>query len=341
MSLYPSLEDMMVDKMVQSQNTVVAAAAAQQQQQWQTPPSAPGNESKVPPAYSMYPTFDGTIGGAPEKSQGLYPTAPGGGVGGGLMYPDLYEYMGLELSKEMIAASLPQYMPQANNATTAIVPQQSQIAIVNNANMVAPVSGNSVGLLRGQVTNGIRELIMCKGADKKVGLRVQAIDKGIFVCLVVKNSPAALAGLRFGDQILQINGTLVAGFSVDDCHKLLKKSDKNNISVVVRDRPFERAITLHKDSSGSFGFQFNNGKITAILKDSSAARNGLLIDQQLLEVNGQNVIAMKDKEITQLINGAEQVLTLTIVPKVIYDVMVKKLSTSWLRGKMDHSVPDF
>lgn len=77
---------------------------------------------------------------------------------------------------------------------------------------------------------------MCKGADKKVGLRVQAINKGIFVCVVVKNSPAALAGLRFGDQILQINGTLVAGFSVDDVHKLLKKSDKNNISVVVRDR---------------------------------------------------------------------------------------------------------
>lgn len=332
MSLYPSLEDMMVDKMVQTQNTVIATAAAQQQQ-WQIPPTAPGNETKVPPSYSMYPA-------APEKAQGLYPTAPGAG---GFMYPDLYEYMGLELSKEMIAANLPQYMPQAtaNAASSAIVLQQSQVAIVNNANMVAPVSGNFVGLQRGQVTNGIRELIMCKGADKKVGLRVQAIDKGVFVCLVVKNSPAALAGLRFGDQILQINGTLVAGFSVDDCHKLLKKSDKNNISVVVRDRPFERAITLHKDSSGSFGFQFNNGKITAILKDSSAARNGLLVDQQLLEVNGQNVIGLKDKEITQLISASEQVITLTIVPKVIYEVMVKKLSSSWLRGKMDHSVPDF
>lgn len=338
MSLYPSLEDMLVDKMVQAQNNVVAAAAAQQQQN-QIPPSAPGNDGKVPPAYSLYPSFEPTVGSVPEKANGYF--APNVTGAGGLMYPDLYEYMGLELSKEMIAASLPQYMPQANNAPTAIVPQQSTIAIVNNANMVAPVSGHSVGLQRGQVTNGIRELIMCKGADKKVGLRVQAIDKGVFVCLVVKNSPAALAGLRFGDQILQINGKLVAGFSVDDCHKLLKKSDKNNISVVVRDRPFERAITLHKDSSGSFGFQFNNGKITSILKDSSAARNGLLIDQQLLEVNGQNVIGLKDKEISHLISISEQIITLTIVPKVIYEVMVKKLSTSWLRGKMDHSLPDF
>ncbi|XP_035908565.1 syntenin-1-like [Anopheles stephensi] len=329
MSLYPSLEDMMVDKMVQSQNTAIATAVAQQQQQQQYqpyPPSAPATKD----AYGgLYPNF----------TDANRPTPPVGAAG--LMYPDLYEYMGLELSKEMIHANLPQYVPQATVPSTAIVQQQSAVAIVNNANMVAPVSGHFTGLQRGQVTNGIRELIMCKGADKKVGLRVQAINKGIFVCVVVKNSPAAMAGLRFGDQILQINGTLVAGFSVDDVHKLLKKSDSNNISVVVRDRPFERAITLHKDSSGSFGFQFNNGTITAIVKDSSAARNGLIIDQQLLEVNGQNVIAMKDKEIGQLISASEQVITLTIVPKMIYDVMMKKLSTSWLRGKMDHSVPDF
>ncbi|XP_053664548.1 syntenin-1-like [Anopheles marshallii] len=324
MSLYPSLEDMMVDKMVQSQNTAIATAVAQQQQQYQpNPPSAPAAVD----GYGLYPSF--------EKSTEKPSNPP---TGGALMYPDLYEYMGLELSKEMIQANLPQYMPHASNA---IVSQQSAVAIVNNANMVAPVTGHFTGLQRGQVTNGIRELIMCKGADKKVGLRVQAINKGIFVSVVVKNSPAALAGLRFGDQILQINGTLVASFSNDDVHKLLKKSDKNNISVVVRDRPFERAITLHKDSSGSFGFQFNNGTITAIVKDSSAARNGLLVDQQLLEVNGQNVIAMKDKEIGQLISASEQVITLTIVPKMIYDVMIKKLSTSWLRGKMDHSVPDF
>lgn len=334
MSLYPSLEDMMVDKLVQSQNTAIATAVAQQQQQQQQyqpyPPTAPVTKDVYG---GLYPSFTN------QHTSGAM-AAPIGGAAG-VMYPDLYEYMGLELSKEMIQANLPQYMPQANVASTAVVQQQSAVAIVSNANMVAPVSGHFTGLQRGQVTNGIRELIMCKGADKKVGLRVQAINKGIFVCVVVKNSPAAMAGLRFGDQILQINGTLVAGFSVDDVHKLLKKSDNNNISVVVRDRPFERAITLHKDSSGCFGFQFNNGTITAIVKDSSAARNGLIIDQQLLEINGQNVIAMKDKEIGQLISASEQVMTLTIVPRMIYDVMMKKLSTSWLRGKMDHSVPDF
>ena len=83
---------------------------------------------------------------------------------------------------------------------------------------------------------------------------------------------------RFGDQILQINGENVAGFSSDKVHDILKnKTSVNNINMVIRDRPFERTLTLHKDSTGHIGFQFKEGKITAIGVDSSAARNGLLV----------------------------------------------------------------
>lgn len=111
---------------------------------------------------------------------------------------------------------------------------------------------------------------------------------------------------------------------MDAVHKLLKKSPKNDISVVVRDRPFERTVTMHKDSHGNIGFQSSNGKITSIIKDSSAARNGLLIDHHLLEVNGQNVVGMKDKEIRAIMNGKEQIITVTIIPSFIYEHMMKK-----------------
>ena len=58
-------------------------------------------------------------------------------------------------------------------------------------------------------------------------------------------------------------------------------------------RPFERTITLQKDSTGHVGFVFKDNEITAIVKDSSAARNGVLIDHHLLEVDGQNVVGLK------------------------------------------------
>lgn len=82
---------------------------------------------------------------------------------------------------------------------------------------------------------------------------------------------------------------------------------------------------MHKDSTGHVGFLFHNGKITTIVKDSSAAKNGLLIDHQILEINGQNVVGMKDKEISTLIaNDKEQIITVTVIPSFIYDHMMKK-----------------
>ncbi|WP_348243336.1 PDZ domain-containing protein, partial [Salmonella enterica] len=83
------------------------------------------------------------------------------------------------------------------------------------------------------------------------------------------------------------------------------------IHLAVRDRPFERSVTLHKDSTGHVGFQFRDGEITALVKDSSAARNGLLVDHQLLEVNGQNVVGLKDKELSAIISECGQVVTVT------------------------------
>lgn len=62
------------------------------------------------------------------------------------------------------------------------------------------------------------------------------LSQGVFIQLVQANSPAALAGLRFGDQVLQINGQNCAGWSVDKAHKALKAAAETRIELVVRDR---------------------------------------------------------------------------------------------------------
>ena len=71
---------------------------------------------------------------------------------------------------------------------------------------------------------------------------------------------------------VQVNDELVAGYSKDKATKLLKNSPKDRISVAVRDRPFERTITMQKDSQNHVGFLFRGNEIYQIVKDSSAAR---------------------------------------------------------------------
>ncbi|CAG2180773.1 unnamed protein product, partial [Oppiella nova] len=197
-ALYPSLEDMKVDQMIraQQQQPYVVPSVA-----YPSPPSAP------------YPTLgNGSSVSSDAKN--------------GALYPELNDWMGLSLTSQEVAV--------LHNQTNAVsVPQHNAIS-VSNTSMIAPISGTSVGLLRANVTHGIREVVVCKDKDSRVGLRVKNINKGVFVVFVQNGSPAAMVGLRFGDQILQLNGENVAGFTTDKVHDIIKKSAVNDIHLVVR-----------------------------------------------------------------------------------------------------------
>ncbi|KAK3930975.1 Syntenin-1 [Frankliniella fusca] len=352
--LYPSLEDMKVDQLARAQqpHDAMEAFVHQQRNQGISPNplhySTAGSAPLYPPVNK--PTqHQGMATNPTPPTYSLTPSAPSAAAIPiyshqnsnihSMIYPTLTEYMGLELSPEIIAQNMPEYAPPSVATSMQLQPVSSAMS-QSVGGMVAPLSGQSLGLQRAQVTHGIRELTLCKDAEGKVGLRVQAVNNGVFVCVVVKGSPAAMAGLRFGDQILQVNGKVVAGYTMDQVHKLFKESSVNGISVVVRDRPFERTVTLHKNSTGHVGFHFKNGKIVGLVEDSSAARNGLLTDHHVLEVNGQNVVGIPDKDITAVINEGGPTVTVTIIPSFVYDHMVTKMSSSLLKTAMDHSIPN-
>uniref|UniRef100_A0A8B9WUK7 Syndecan binding protein n=1 Tax=Bos mutus grunniens TaxID=30521 RepID=A0A8B9WUK7_BOSMU len=158
--------------------------------------------------------------------------------------------------------------------------------------------------------------------------------------LVQANSPSSLVGLRFGDQVLQINGENCAGWSSDRAHKVLKQAFGEKITMTIQDRPFEWTITMHKDSTGHVGFVFKNGKITSIVKDSSAARNGLLTEHNICEVNGQNVIGLKDSQIADILSTAGNIVTITIMPAFIFEHIIKRMAPSIMKSLMDHTTPE-
>lgn len=308
-SLYPTLEDMKVDHMIQAQTRPLESSV---------PPAPVAASASAPLPYELYPSAPVAL----DKFDTLYPV--------------LDDYMGLSLSRDLppeMTALATMYQNQV--AVPQPVATGSRLSM-----MVAPISGTSLGLKRAEVSHGIREVTLCKDQKGKIGLRVQAINKGIFVVLVQANSPAAMVGLRFGDQLLTINDEVLAGYSVDKVHTLIVKADAERIVMAVRDRPFERTVTMHKSSTGHVGFAFRDGRIISLVKDSSATRNGLLVDHHLLEVNGQNVVGVKDADITKIIDSAGNVITVTVMPSFVYDHMIKNTSGGMLKKLMDHSIPD-
>ncbi|NXE82707.1 SDCB2 protein, partial [Cochlearius cochlearius] len=308
-TLYPSLEDMKGHQLLQAQ-------------------AAAGVRTPATTVVTEKPKLAMAVGWGPRELRlpSVCPAAPP------VLYPNLAElesYMGLALSSEEIQKNL---LPEGSTALTPAGPPPGQL--------VAPLSGNNAGLRRAEIKPGVREIHLCKDERGKTGLQLKNVDQGIFVQLVKANSPAALVGLRFGDQILQIDGKNCTGWSSDKAQRALKKASPEKIVMVVRDRPFQRTVTVHKDSTGHIGIVVKKGKIVSLAKDSSAARNGLLTHHCICEVNGQNVIGMKDKQLTEVLAGAGNVVTLTIIPTVIYEHMVKRLSAGLVKSTMDHSIPD-
>lgn len=341
---------MKVDQMMQAQSAyasgnAAAAAAAASAQAASAPPPPPMSSAGYPSmmgvaAAANAPPTAAAQQAAKDVPYPLHPSGPGFSS----VYPTLNSFMGMEFNEATIRENMPEYLQvyKSTVATAAAVQPQNyntQLASVSSG-MVAPISGQSPVFATSQISHGVRSIILCKDGQGKVGLRVKSIDKGVFVALVTKGSPAAMGGLRFGDQILQINGENVAGYDEAKVHKIFKKAGVNNICLAVRDRPFERTLTLHKDSTGHIGFQFKEGEIKAIVVDSSAARNGLLIQHHLVEVNGQNVVGLNDKSIGDIIDGGGNVVTVTVIPSFVYKHMVKNMSNSVVKKMMDHSIPD-
>lgn len=218
--------------------------------------------------------------------------------------------------------------------------QSSAVSVPGKSSMVAPLSGYSQAH-KLQPSNTIRPVVICKDSNGKVGLRLASVQGGVFVVLVYAASPAAMAGLKFGDQILEINDIPVAGYSMQKVHDLIKKASPDELRFAVRDRPFERTVTLHKDQNGLVGFIFNKyARIVSIVKDSSAARNGLLIDHNILEINAQNIVGLDDTDIRTIIDNCGDVVILTIMPSKIYEAMIKQTDPKLLRRNMDHTAPE-
>lgn len=86
MSLYPSLEDMQMDKMITVQQQAFTNAQL--------------------PAYTQNPY--------PELHS--YTQSTSVVSNGAIMYPDLADFMGLELSQQVIAANMPEYLSSNRTA---------------------------------------------------------------------------------------------------------------------------------------------------------------------------------------------------------------------------------
>nr|XP_037877850.1 whirlin isoform X3 [Bombyx mori] len=173
---------------------------------------------------------------------------------------------------------------------------------------------------------------ICVKGGKEAGV-------GVYISRVEEGSVAERAGLRPGDSILQVNGTPFSGISHEDALKMLKSCRQLTMTVrtagalvgrascswmdrygrpasppplrpprsASKDRSVRR-VDLCIEPGQSLGLMIRGGLeynlgiyITGVDKDSVADRAGLMVGDQILEVNGQSFVDVThDEAVAQL-----------------------------------------
>lgn len=85
----------------------------------------------------------------------------------------------LQLNFDIIFLFNPFFLSPSNPPNPPPSPPPQQVAVPSLSGvgaMVRPVTGADVGIRRAEIRPGLREVILCKDQDGKVGLRLRAID---------------------------------------------------------------------------------------------------------------------------------------------------------------------
>ncbi|KFB44229.1 AGAP009630-PA-like protein [Anopheles sinensis] len=212
---------------------------------------------------------------------------------------------------------------------------QTQAGLVRSSKSTGSVNSSrvtSAALNRKKAQKKIaveNELLIRKGVGEKIGITIRRIEEGkLFICAVARRSPAYLAGLRFGDEILYLDGVPSPSGDLRRVRQLLEKNVRNSIRVHTKDRSGERYVTITRDAQRGYGFRFVNGEITFVRPNTSAQRSGLERRLQIVEVNGEVVAGMNDTDIEAVICANISTVTLCVVPTKVYRNLLARLISS-------------
>lgn len=110
--------------------------------------------------------------------------------------------------------------------------------------------------------------ITLDGSYEGIGVQIVKDDESgnILITSVFKNSPAANAGLKSGDEILEIDGLSSNNYDAEEFSNLIKNSEKENFELKILRENQELSITLYRsvvvlDSVTSEMYEQNGKKI--------------------------------------------------------------------------------
>ncbi|KJE91704.1 hypothetical protein CAOG_02800 [Capsaspora owczarzaki ATCC 30864] len=133
-----------------------------------------------------------------------------------------------------------------------------------------------------------------------------------FVSCVNRGTPAALAGVRFGDEIISLEGIDAKLFTPETFKSIfvnkvresrLRGEDSCSVVVETIANSVGRDLFCAHDPVTGYGFYMHNGKVTKVKAGTNAELAGIRKSDHIIAVNGQCVVGLDDVTIHKLITA--------------------------------------
>ncbi|THD28253.1 hypothetical protein D915_000933 [Fasciola hepatica] len=166
----------------------------------------------------------------------------------------------------------------------------------------------------------IRETILIRPEGMhRFGMRIESIGGGVYLTTVLKNSPASAAGLKVGDELIQLNGFQLTSLSTPTIMELVRSTPQ---ALHVTYRPRMLLARCHeiqiKKLDGRVGIRLKRLPegmfVDVVLPFSAASQAGIKEGDELLMVNGQPVSSWSQDGVSQMLREipSDQIVRLYI-----------------------------
>ncbi|CAH8870613.1 unnamed protein product [Trichobilharzia szidati] len=153
----------------------------------------------------------------------------------------------------------------------------------------------------------VREITITRpDIGQRFGMRIEKFEKGAFLTTVLPGSVAAQAGLKIGDEILQLNGVSVQPISINSINQLIR-STQYHLNIAYRPRTMLAKIRYIsvKKIDGRVGIRLKRVAqglyVDVVLPNSAASKAGIKEGDELVCVNNQVVTSWSQEAASKLL----------------------------------------
>ncbi|XP_073541276.1 amyloid-beta A4 precursor protein-binding family A member 3-like isoform X1 [Phyllobates terribilis] len=184
----------------------------------------------------------------------------------------------------------------------------------------------------------IREVYIQKERGEMLGVAVVESGWGSLLPTVVlanlmHGGPAERSGeLSIGDHLTSLNSTSLVGLPFSTCQGLIRelKSQSQVVLSIVRCPPVVTAIIQRPDTTYQLGFCVEDGVICSLVRGGIAERGGIRVGHQIIEINGQSVVATAHEKIIHTLLDATGEVHIKTMPASTYRLLTGQESPVYL-----------